>query len=68
MSETTTDTRPEFDMVVLHLGRRMYENFCSHKKWEPFPFPYVDGGSLRSARIAVDYLGYDDDVLEGEAQ
>lgn len=59
----TTATKEITDNdVVLALGRRLYESFCEVKGWTPHPAPYVDAGALRSASIAVKFLGYEDDI------
>lgn len=55
---------PTDDQVIHALARRMYESFCEHKKWTPNAYPYVDAGSIRNATLAVDMLGYGDDVLQ----
>lgn len=55
---------PTDDQVIHALARRMYESFCEHRAWTPHPYPYVDAGSIRNATLAVDMLGYSDDVLE----
>ena len=41
---------------------------CEKKGWTPHPFPYCDADSIRYARIAVDYLGFDDDIDLSEPQ
>lgn len=53
---------PSYDQVLHALARRIYLGFCEHKNWTPYPFPYVDNASIRGARIAIDMLGYDDQV------
>lgn len=55
--------------AVIHaLARRFYFSFCEKKGWTPHPFPYCDADSIRYARIAVDYLGFDDDIDLSEPQ
>jgi hypothetical protein len=63
---TTMTIAPSQQQVVLALGRQLYESFCEVKGWTPHPKPYVDAGALRSATIAVKFLGYEDDVLEDD--
>lgn len=71
MSSTTVEKQqesntilavPTFDMVVHAVARRFYLSDCKHKGWDPYSYPYVDAGSIRRAKEAVDFLGYADDV------
>lgn len=53
---------PTEDSVIHALARRFYFSFCEKKGWTPHPFPYCDADSIRYARIAVDYLGFDETI------
>jgi hypothetical protein len=46
------------------LARVMYMQWCRFKSFDPRPYPYSDAGSRDYASIAVDILGYDDDVIK----
>ncbi len=51
--------------VKLLLGRVMHYAFCEHKRSTVNrKFPYIDGGSIEYADIAVRLLGYDDDAVD----
>lgn len=54
----------EKKIVTLMMARKLYEDLAAHKGWEPWEFPYVDRGSMKIAKRAVDYLGYDDDLVD----
>jgi len=51
-------------MVKYLLSRRMYLSLCKHKGFEPRPQPYVDPAMMEYAHIAVEALGYDEEVLD----
>jgi len=65
MPSTTTDTAPSTDQVVHFLARSMYLAHASSRGWTPNAYPYVDPGSIRNARIAVDLLGFEDSLQLG---
>jgi hypothetical protein len=53
------------DMQVKYaLARKLYLSLCEHKGFDAFEEPYIDPGTMRYAAIAVDMLGFDDQVLE----
>ena len=54
----------EHNLVRLMIARRFYEDFSEYKGWEPWEFPYVSKGALLQADLAVDYLGFDDELVE----
>jgi hypothetical protein len=62
---TETIVKASREAVVHHLARKIYLAHCEHRGWKAYPWPYVDNGSIRSAEIAVDFLGFEDDVLDG---
>ena len=52
------------DMQVKYaLARKLYLSLCEHKGFDAFEEPYIDPGTMRYAAIAVDMLGFDDQVL-----
>ena len=50
-------------LVEWALARRLYSQLCEYKGWTPNPAPYVDKGSKSIAATALDFLGYDDDLV-----
>jgi len=49
--------------VVRHLARLMYLAYCRKRGESPFREGYVPAWALDYAEVAVDFLGYEDDVL-----
>ncbi|NDB65104.1 MAG: hypothetical protein EB168_05475 [Euryarchaeota archaeon] len=56
--------KEERNLVRLMMARRFYEDYSEYKGWEPWEFPYVSKGALLQADLAVDYLGFDDELVE----
>lgn len=67
MTSTLSDVTPTTDQVVHHLARLMYVAHAEARGWQANPYPYVDPGSIRNARIAVDLLGFEDSLQLGGA-
>lgn len=49
--------------VVRHLARLMYLAYCRRKGDTPYRDGYVPAWALDYAEVAVNFLGYEDDVL-----
>lgn len=62
VTERNMPEAPTYDQVLHALARRFYIAMCEHRQWTPYSYPYVDRNSISSARIAIDFLGYDDNV------
>lgn len=51
----------EREIVVNLLARKMYQQHCEHKGWEPRK--RVDNWCLEYADLAVDFLGFNPDEI-----
>ena len=45
------------------LSRLMHRKYAEFRGFEPKPYPYYDAGNADYARLAIAYLGVDDDAI-----